>query len=234
MKKLRATRALISGGASGIGLAIAEALANQGVELVLVSRRLGLLEQEAARLQGRYGVRVLPLALDLCDGAQVRACHAEARERLGPIDLLVNNSGVGSDYLVQDLPESEWDRVMDTCAKGTFLLTQACLPDMLASRHGTVISIASQAAKHGYARASVYCAAKFAVLGFAKALREEVQHQGIRVHTLCPGLVQVPPPACPGERKPGWLQVEDLAEAVLYTLRQPAHVQLDEIGMTGI
>ena len=234
MKKLRATRALISGGASGIGLAIAEALANQGVELVLVSRRLGLLEQEAARLQGRYGVRVLPLALDLCDGAQVRACHAEARERLGPIDLLVNNSGVGSDYLVQDLPESEWDRVMDTCAKGTFLLTQACLPDMLAHRHGTIINIASQAARHGYARASVYCAAKFAVLGFAKALREEVQHQGIRVHTLCPGLVQVPPPACPGERKPGWLQVEDLAEAVLYTLRQGAHVQLDEIGMTGI
>ena len=234
MKKLRATRALISGGASGIGLAIAEALANQGVELVLVSRRLGLLEQEAARLQGRYGVRVLPLALDLCDGAQVRACHAEARERLGPIDLLVNNSGVGSDYLVQDLPESEWDRVMDSCAKGTFLLTQACLPDMLAHRHGTIINIASQAAKNGYASASVYCAAKFAVLGFAKALREEVQHQGIRVHTLCPGLVQVPPPACPGERKPGWLQVEDLAEAVLYTLRQPAHVQLDEIGMTGI
>ena len=143
MKKLRATRALISGGASGIGLAIAEALANQGVELVLVSRRLGLLEQEAARLQGRYGVRVLPLALDLCDGAQVRACHAEARERLGPIDLLVNNSGVGSDYLVQDLPESEWDRVMDTCAKGTFLLTQACLPDMLAHRHGIIINIAS-------------------------------------------------------------------------------------------
>lgn len=234
MKKLRATRALISGGASGIGLAIAEALASQGVELVLASRRLGLLEQEAARLQGRYGVRVLPLALDLCDGAQVRACHAEARERLGPIDLLVNNSGVGSDYLVQDLPESEWDRVMDTCAKGTFLLTQACLPDMLAHRHGTIINIASQAAKNGYASASVYCAAKFAVLGFAKALREEVQHQGIRVHTLCPGLVQVPPPACPGERKPGWLQVEDLAEAVLYTLRQPAHVQLDEIGMTGI
>ncbi|QSE75313.1 SDR family oxidoreductase [Aeromonas media] len=234
MNELRATRALISGGASGIGLAIAEALASQGVELVLVSRRLGLLEQEAARLQRSYGVRVLPLALDLCDGDQVRARHAEARERLGPIDLLVNNSGVGSDYLVQDLPESEWDRVMDTCAKGTFLLTQACLPDMLASRHGTVINIASQAAKNGYARASVYCAAKFAVLGFAKALREEVQHQGIRVHTLCPGLVQVPPPACPGDRKPGWLQVEDLAEAVLYTLRQGAHVQLDEIGMTGI
>ncbi|UCP15172.1 SDR family oxidoreductase [Aeromonas media] len=234
MKELRATRALISGGASGIGLAIAEALASQGVELILVSRRLGLLEQEAARLQGRYGVRVLPLALDLCDSDQVRACHAEAREQLGPIDLLVNNSGVGSDYLVQDLPESEWDRVMDTCAKGTFLLTQACLPDMLAHRHGTIINIASQAARHGYARASVYCAAKFAVLGFAKALREEVQHQGIRVHTLCPGLVQVPPPACPGDRKPGWLQVEDLAEAVLYTLRQGAHVQLDEIGMTGI
>ena len=143
MNELRATRALISGGASGIGLAIAEALASQGVELVLASRRLGLLEQEAARLQGRYGVRVLPLTLDLCDGAQVRARYTEARERLGPIDLLVNNSGVGSDYLVQDLPESEWDRVMDTCAKGTFLLTQACLPDMLAHRHGTIINIAS-------------------------------------------------------------------------------------------
>ena len=234
MNELRAKRALISGGASGIGLAIAEALAAQGVELILVSRRHALLEQEAARLSAQHGVRVLPLALDLCDSAQVRARHAEARARLGPIDLLINNSGVGSDYLVQDLPESEWDRVMNTCAKGTFLLTQACLPDMLAHQHGTIINIASQAAKHGYARANVYCAAKFAVLGFAKALREEVQQQGIRVHSLCPGLVQVPPPACPSERKPGWLQVEDLAEAVLYTLRQPAHVQLDELGMTGI
>ncbi len=176
----------------------------------------------------------MALALDVCDGDQVRDGHARIRERLGPVDLLINNSGVGSDHLVQDLPESEWDRVMDTCAKGTFLLTRACLPDMLANRHGTVINIASQAARHGYARASVYCAAKFAVLGFARALREEVQHQGIRVHTLCPGLVQVPPPACAADRKPGWLQVEDLAEAVLYTLRQPAHVQLDEIGMTGI
>ena len=234
MNELRATRALISGGASGIGLAIAEALASQGVELILASRRLGLLEQEAARLEARYGVRVMALALDVCDGDQVRDGHARIRERLGPVDLLINNSGVGSDHLVQDLPESEWDRVMDTCAKGTFLLTRACLPDMLASRHGTVINIASQAARHGYARASVYCAAKFAVLGFARALREEVQHQGVRVHTLCPGLVQVPPPACAADRKPGWLQVEDLAEAVLYTLRQPAHVQLDEIGMTGI
>lgn len=234
MNPLRATRALISGGASGIGLAIAEALASQGVELILASRRQGLLEQEAARLGARYGVRVLPLVLDVSDGEQVRAQHAQARALLGPIDLLVNNSGVGSDYLVQDLPESEWDRVMDTCAKGSFLLTRACLPDMLANRHGTIINIASQAARHGYARAGVYCAAKFAVLGFAKALREEVQHQGIRVHTLCPGLVQVPPPDCPGDRKPGWLQVEDLAEAVLYTLRQGAHVQLDEIGMTGI
>lgn len=204
MSTLRARRALITGGASGIGLAIAEALASQGVELILASRRQGLLEQEAARLEARYGVRVMVLALDVCDGAQVRDGYAQIRERLGPVDLLINNSGVGSDHLVQDLPESEWDRVMDTCAKGTFLMTRACLPDMLANRHGTIINIASQAAKHGYARASVYCAAKFAVLGFARALREEVQHQGIRVHTLCPGLVQVPPPGLP-RRAQAWL-----------------------------
>ena len=134
---------VVSGGSRGIGLAIAEALASQGVELILASRRLGLLEQEAARLEARYGVRVMALALDVCDGDQVRDGHARIRERLGPIDLLINNSGVGSDHLVQDLPESEWDRVMDTCAKGTFLLTQACLPDMLAHRHGTIINIAS-------------------------------------------------------------------------------------------
>ena len=154
MRELRATRALISGGANGIGLAIAEALAKEGVELVLASRRLPLLEREAERLSARYGVRVLPLALNVSDSGQVRAQHAQARERLGPINLLINNSGVGSDYLVQDLPESEWDRVMDTCAKGSFLLTQACLPDMLARQHGTIINIASQAAKHGYARAT--------------------------------------------------------------------------------
>ncbi|WP_439833477.1 SDR family NAD(P)-dependent oxidoreductase [Aeromonas caviae] len=95
MNELRATRALISGGASGIGLAIAEALASQGVELILASRRLGLLEQEAARLEARYGVRVMALALDVCDGDQVRDGHARIRERLGPVDLLINNSGVG-------------------------------------------------------------------------------------------------------------------------------------------
>lgn len=167
-KQKRVTRALLSGGASGIGLAIAEALASQGVELVLASRRQGLLELEAARLSALYGVRVLPLVLDVSDGDKVQAQHAQARILLGPIDLLVNNSGMGSDHLVQDLPESEWDRVMDTCAKGTFLL----------------------------------------------------KHQGIRVHTLCPSLVQEPPPACQGERKPGWLQVEDLADAVLYTQQQ--------------
>jgi meso-butanediol dehydrogenase/(S,S)-butanediol dehydrogenase/diacetyl reductase len=79
MNELRAKRALISGGASGIGLAIAEALAAQGVELILVSRRQALLEQEAARLSARYGVRALPLALDLCDSAQVRARQATGR-----------------------------------------------------------------------------------------------------------------------------------------------------------
>ncbi len=84
MNELRATRALISGGASGIGLAIAEALASQGVELILASRRLGLLEQEAARLEARYGVRVMALALDVCDGDQVRDGHARIRQLARP------------------------------------------------------------------------------------------------------------------------------------------------------
>ncbi len=233
MIDLQGKVAVISGGGSGIGKAIAEALAAEGADVVLGSRRADLITQVAGEITGKGRGRAHAVTMDVRDKGQVQRAIAETLERFGRVDILVNNSGLGVSDLVIDCSEDDWDLVMDTNAKGTFLLSQAVLPAMQKQGGGTIINIASQAAKNGYERAGPYCAAKFAVVGFAKALQEEVRQHGIKVHSLCPGLVQVPKPASADEEKAGWLQVDDLAAAALYVIKQPQRVFLEDIGLVG-
>ncbi|RCU50294.1 MULTISPECIES: SDR family oxidoreductase [Corallincola] len=233
MESIQGKTIIISGGASGIGLGIAEALIAEGANLVLTSRRTELLEQEAARLSAIGPGRAIGVGADVRNKQQVQEVAQAALRVFGGIDGLINNSGLGVGDSIESCSEENWDLVMDTCAKGTFLMTQAVLPNLRARQSGHIINIASQAAKNGYANAGPYCAAKFAVLGFAAALQEEVRGDGIKVHSLCPGLVQVPRPHNVADQSPGWLQVEDMAAAVLYVLKQPKRVFLENIGLYG-
>ncbi|GAA5219235.1 SDR family oxidoreductase [Corallincola platygyrae] len=224
---------IITGGASGIGLGIAEALVAQGVNVVLSSRRIELLEQEAQRLSEIGPGKAIAVAADVRVKAEVENVATQALNHFDRIDGLINNSGLGVQDSIESCPEENWDLVMDTCAKGTFLMTQAVLPTLREQKSGHIVNVASQAAKNGYANAGPYCAAKFAVVGFAAALQEEVREHGIKVHSLCPGLVQVPKPANAADQMQGWLQVEDMAEAVIYVLKQPRRVFLENIGLYG-
>ncbi len=233
MQSLKNKIAIITGGASGIGYAIAQHLAEHGVKVIISSRNQQRLQQAAQRLSQGSVNPVLNFACDIKIKKQVQALRDYAIEHYGRIDILINNSGLGVGDSIEDCSEEDWDLVVDTCTKGTFLMSQAVLPAMRRQQTGFILNIASQAAKHGYANAGPYCAAKFAVLGLAAALQEEVREHGIKVHSLCPGLVQVPAPQCESERKEGWLQVEDLAETALFVLRQPARVQLENIGLYG-
>lgn len=225
--------AIVTGGATGIGLAITEALLKQGVNVVISSRRQALLAETAEKFNGQYNAKCLAVAADVRLKSDIQGLVSETLQSFGKVDILINNSGLGVTDKIIDCPEENWDLVLDTCTKGTFLLSQAVLPTMQNQKEGFIINIASQAAKNGYAEAGPYCAAKFGVLGLGLALQEEVREFGIKVHSLCPGLVQVPAASSNAEQKFGWLQPEDLAASVLFLLQQPKRVHFDNIGLWG-
>ena len=223
--------AVITGGGSGVGRAIAGALAAEGVNVVLASRRLDLLLREAETINTAGGGEAVAVQCDLRNRESITALARSAEDRFGAVDILVNNSGLGVDTRLVDCSEADWDLVMDTNLKGAFLLTQALLPGMIERRSGFILNIASQAAKHGYANAGPYCASKFGLVGFAEALQQEVREFGIRVHSLCPALIQVPPPEGDETPRDGVLHVEDLAATALFLLQQPARVKFENIGL---
>jgi meso-butanediol dehydrogenase / (S,S)-butanediol dehydrogenase / diacetyl reductase len=231
---LKNKTALITGGGSGIGFAIASALAKEGVHLILASRRFDLLQVKAKELSKTFHVKTLAVQLDLCQTESIQKSMAVIWKHFTTIDILVNNSGLGIDKPVTELTEADWDLVMTTNLKGAFLLTQAVLPKMIEQKSGHILNIASQAAKHGYARASVYCASKFGLVGFAQALQEEVREHHIKVSNLLPALVQVPPPKNSKEFRSDILQTEDLAAAALYLLSQPDRVRVEDLGLYHI
>ena len=206
MESLQGKTAIVTGGETGIGKAIADALRGEGAKVVTASRRTG------------------------CD-VRKKSDVAKLVSETGRVDILVNNTGLGVGSKIVECSEEDWHRVIDTNLTGTFLMTQAVLPGMIERRSGHILNIASQAAKRGYPNAGPYCASKFGILGLSEALQHEVREFGIRVHCLCPGLVQVPAPQNESEVRPGVLQVEDLASATLFLLKQPRRVQFDNIGL---
>jgi 3-oxoacyl-[acyl-carrier protein] reductase len=219
VETLQGKVAIVTGGGSGIGKAIATALVREGANVVVASRR-------APPVDGASSVRC-----DVRKKADTQRVAATTKERFGRIDILVNNSGLGAQHKVVDCSEEDWHLVLDTNLTGTFLMTQAVLPTMIAQRSGYIINIASQAAKHGYPEAGPYCASKFGIVGLSEALQEEVRECGIHVHCLCPGLVQVPPPRNTSEARDDVLQVEDLASTTLFLLKQPRRVKYENIGL---
>lgn len=218
-KTLAGKTAIVTGGGSGIGKAIATALVREGANVVVASRRALPVEN------------ALSMACDVRKKADVVKVAETARQRFGSIDILVNNTGLGVQSRIADCSEADWALVLDTNLTGTFLMTQAVLPAMIAQRSGYIINIASQAAKHGYPQAGPYCASKFGILGLSEALQQEVREYNIHVHCLCPGLVQVPPPNHENEVRPGVLQVDDLAATALFLLKLPGRVNLENIGL---
>ncbi|MBL8149667.1 MAG: SDR family NAD(P)-dependent oxidoreductase [Blastocatellia bacterium] len=227
--ELKGKVALISGGGSGIGLAIARGLTKEGVHTILASRRYDLVSKRAKELSS--STKSIAIEVDIRSKSSIERAMERVWSEFSTVDILINNSGVGTDALAVDLAESEWDRVIETNLKGAFLLSQAVLPKMIANRRGHIINISSQAGKHGYANATAYCASKFGLIGFGLALQEEVRSHNIKVNNLLPALVQVPPPEESGQVRQGVLQVEDLAETVVFLCKQPERVKIEDIGL---
>jgi NAD(P)-dependent dehydrogenase (short-subunit alcohol dehydrogenase family) len=182
--RLTGHHAIITGGGTGIGAAIARALGAEGARLTLVGRRRDKLEEVAG---GDFGALVAPA--DVTDRAQVEAAFDLAREAQGPITILVNNAGAAAGMPFAKVTPDFWRDIMAVNLDGLFHCCQAALPDLLAARAGRIVTIASMAGLHGFAYASPYIAAKHGAVGLTRALAAEYAQRNLRVNAVCPGFV---------------------------------------------
>jgi len=179
--------ALVTGAGSGIGRAIAFALAREGA-------RVAVSDLDLARAQAvarDIGVEIPAFGLDVTSAERTEAVFAKVEQALGPLNLVVANAGVSTMRRVVDLTEEDWDFNMDVNAKGVFLTDRAAVRCFLASgTPGCIVNTASLAGKTGAPLLAHYAASKFAVVGFTQSLAKEVAEHGIRVNAVCPGFVR--------------------------------------------
>jgi len=192
MKKLDGRIAVITGAASGIGRGIAVAFAREGAHIVVADR---VHESEAAAVLSEIaeaGTRSLFVRTDVSDEASVRHMADVALREFGRVDILVNNAGIFTESLLEDISVEDWDRVVNTNLRGTFLCTRVLIGQMLARRDGRIINIASQLGQIGGTSVPHYVASKAGVIGLTKALAREVAGRGVLVNAIAPGPIETP------------------------------------------
>jgi NADP-dependent 3-hydroxy acid dehydrogenase YdfG len=233
-KPLSEQVALITGGGTGIGRAFTEALAAAGARVVIASRREDVLTRTAEELNKKLGAeRVFANAFDIRNPEQIEGLVRYIIQRWGALDLLINNAGLAVPETVDQITEEGWDKVMETNLRGAMQLVRAALPHMIKNDFGDIVSVSSQAGKHGYADVPSYCASKFGLLGYAEALRDHVRKTGVnvRVFNFCPGLVDVENTAPDATPKSGFIHVSNLARTLMYALSLDRDVVLEDINI---
>lgn len=183
---LQGKRAVVTGGAVGIGRAIATALAAHGVRVAIAD----LDEKNAARTAAELGEGHIGIGIDVRKRQSVEASLADVVRQFGGYDILCANAGVSTMNRAVDLTDEEWDFNFDVNARGVFLTNQIAARYFLASKQGVIVNTASLAAKVGAPLLAHYSASKFAVLGWTQALARELAPAGIRVNAVCPGFVR--------------------------------------------
>lgn len=183
--------AIVTGGGSGIGLAISARLAAEGAGVAIFDRN-GDAAAAAAEAIAASGAAALGLTVDVTDRAAIDDAVATVRDRLGPATILVNNAGIAPFQRFLEIDRSAYDLVLAVNLTGTFECCQAVVPDMVAARWGRIVNISSSSAQTGNALQSHYAAAKAGVIGLTRSLAKELGPRGITVNTIPPGFVDTP------------------------------------------
>ncbi len=234
MLELKNQTAVITGAGKGIGLAIAEALAAEGVHLGLIARTASDLESLSSELKDKYGVNVFVQAADVSVRAEIEAAVQALHEQLGAIDILINNAGIASFGKLVDMDPEEWERIIRVNLMGAYYTTRAALPFMIEQNSGNILNVASTAGERGFATGSAYCASKAALIGMSEALMQEVRKSNIRVVTLNPSTVNTELATnnnLPIGDEDRMMQPEDVADLALATLKLPARVFVKSAGI---
>jgi 2-hydroxycyclohexanecarboxyl-CoA dehydrogenase len=219
MRGLDGKVALVTGAGSGIGRAIAERLANEGARVAASD----LIAADAATTATSLGNGAVAVQLDVSDDDSIGLAVAEVTERLGPIDVLVNNAGWDVIEPFVDSERSTWDRVLAINLRGPIAVTRSVLDTMIERRAGRIVSIASDAGRVGSSGEAVYSGAKAGVMGFSRTVAREVARYGINVNCVCPGPTDTPLIRREAEKNPKWLAA--LERAVPFgRLADPAEI----------
>ncbi|HEX4324377.1 MAG TPA: SDR family oxidoreductase [Gaiellaceae bacterium] len=214
--------AMVTGGSSGIGLAIARMLRDEGFELTLVSRRSERVEAAAAEL-GAAAV-----AANMADAEECERAVVEHRDRFGRLDVLVNSAGIGIGGRVEDLPVKSLDLQLGVNLRGLFLVTQAAIPLLRESR-GWIVNLASIAGTLPTPGLATYGATKAAVISLTRSLNEELDGDGVRAIALCPGFVDTPMAQWSGIEPAEMIRPEDCAEVVRMCLRLSPTARIPQV-----
>ena len=245
MSSLRGQTILITGASSGIGEACAYAFAREGARLALAARRAEKLEALAPKLAEAGAFATHLLTLDVRDAQAVAHAIASLPEPWRAIDILVNNAGLsrGTDK-VQEADTADWDEMIDTNVKGLLYVTRAVVPGMVERGRGHVVNLGSTAGEVTYPGGAVYCATKAAERSLSEGLRMDVLGTPVRVTSIDPGAVETDfsktrfrgDEARAAKVYAGItpLTPQDIAEAIVWAVGRPAHVNIDRILLTGI
>lgn len=186
--RLDGRRAIVTGAARGFGAAIARRLAEAGARVAVADRRGDEADAAAARIAAETGADCCGCRVDVSDEDSVAALFEEVERRWGPVDLLVNNAGVFSNYYAADMPRDEWARILDVNVTGTFLCSRAAARSMSPRGAGVIVNVASVDALAPSAEGLLhYTTSKHAIAGLTRSLAMELAPAGIRVNAVCPG-----------------------------------------------
>jgi 3-oxoacyl-[acyl-carrier protein] reductase len=207
----------------------------EGAHLVLTARRRDRLEQLAAEAK-QLGLKMVLVAGDAREEQTARRTAEEAMREFGRIDILINNAGVGNYKNLVDTSAEEYAEMMDANMRSTFLFSRHVVPVMIKQKSGVVLMISSMAGVYGFAGEAVYCATKFAQVGFAQGLDKELRPHGIKVGTINPGGVKTEFALGKGRTEKSvadsrMLEAQDVAEAVLFACTQPPGSRIIQIQM---
>jgi 3-oxoacyl-[acyl-carrier protein] reductase len=189
MNRLLGKRCIVTGGARGIGRAIALAFAREGADVAILDRNEEFAAKTADEAKAS-GISAFAMTADVSDESSVTTALNQAEQALGSVDVLVNNAGIGDSARFADMSVEAWDRMIAVNLRSVFLCTRIVLPGMINRRWGRIISTSSQLAHKGGVELVHYCAAKAGVLGFTRALAYEVAAFGITVNAICPGPIE--------------------------------------------
>ena len=187
MEKLENQVAIITGGARGIGRAIAEAFVAEGADVAIADKAPESGAGELLSVLRKGGRRAIYVQTDVSKEPEVKAMVERVLGELGPVEILVNDAGIFSQVLLHEMSAEQWDKVVNVNLRGTFLCTRYVLPQMLERGSGKIINIGSQLGQIGGHEMVHYSASKGGVLAFTKALAREVSARGVRVNAIAPG-----------------------------------------------
>ena len=235
LEDIRGKVALVTGASRGIGRAAALAFAREGTQVVVTARTQDQLDSLVKDCQD-MGVKAVAIAADAANADDVKRLKSEALNAFDQIDIVVNNAGVAKYGTLLEHTVEEYYWMMNTNMRSTFLCTHAFLPEMLERKSGSIIIVSSQAGYNGFAGETVYCATKFAQVGFAEGLDREVREKNIKVSVIAPGGVRTTFAFGTGRTEDmpqlaGMLEAESVADAIIYAARQSPESRILVVGM---